>query len=327
MRRSIIVPVKNGAATIGECLTALLEQITDGDEILVVDDHSTDDTAAVLEGFDVRPAACPQGRTGAAAARNVGAARAQGDVLVFVDADVILTPGSLDALTAPLIDGAVGAVGCYDPGDRELGVWSWVKNTTIRVRHRRSGRQIRWFWTAFGAVQKAAFEAVGGFDEAHFCAPTVEDMDLGFRLSADGARIVQVFDAVVHHRHRFGALDLVRNDFKKSRDWARLIARTGFGSAQDHASTGPSEPAALLCSVMALLGLLFSPLTSAGPALALTGLIGLAWLLRDELAVVRAEGSIGDLAAYLTVRAALYPVAGAGALYGGSLWMLKDRRG
>jgi len=128
---------------------------------------------------------------------------------------------------------------------------------------------------------------------------------------------------VVHHRHRFDALSLVRNDYKKSRDWARLMARSGWGLAQDHSSTHPSEAAALLCSITALAGVATLPLIPVGPALAVTGLAGLATLLRDELSVVAAEGAPTDLVTYLAVRAALYPVAATGAFVGGAGGLLE----
>ena len=275
MSITVVMPVYNGAETVQAAVRSLLRQLGPGDQLICVDDGSTDDTRERLDGLPVTVLESP-GR-GAAAARNFGAAHATGEVLVFADADIVAGPRSLAKLLGGLAC-ADAAVGFYDGGDPELGRFSWAKNTAIRVAHKRSGRDISWFWTAFGAVRREAFEACAGFDAKRFSGATVEDMDFGYRLSAAGWRIVQVFDATVQHRHRLDAQALVRNDFLKSRDWARLLVRHRTGGR--HGATRPS-------------------------------------LLREDLRLAVRERGVIDAMSYVAIRAALYPVAAAGAMIGG----------
>ncbi len=310
-----IIPVRNGERTLAASLDALGAQLASSDELIVIDDHSDDGTAAIARRYTERVLSMPEGATGAAAARNLGAEAATHGILVFCDADVLVDPGSRDRLLAPVRGPAVGAVGVYAPCAETLGMWSRVKDTSIRVRHARSGRRIRWFWTGFSAIRRDAFRAVGGFDETHFpTGATVEDIDLGLRLSRDGHELVQVFDATARHEH--SAVSLARNDFRKARAWAAALRRAGPDAAAAHGSTSGTEAAALGLATasagLVSLGAVFPPLA----ATAAVPLSAYAWLIRDEIACAWHRGGPGEATRQLLVRAALGPVAVAGAALG-----------
>ena len=334
---SVVLPVHNGTETLGPSLRALrrsLERCAARGwtaEVLVVDDRSTDGSARFAASFGAdRVLPLPAGQTGAAAARNHGAAHARGEVLLFVDADVEVAPDALPRLLAPLFaargettradapNPVDASIGVYAPCPAELGLWSRVKDLSIRMNHGRGGHEIPWFWTALGAVRRAAFERVGGFDVHRFgSGATIEDMDLGFRLSAAGFRIVQVADARARHSHRFDWPGLARNDFRKSRAWMGVLLRTGAAAAQSHGSTRGGEGLALGCATLALGGAGVAVVAPAvGVPTSLAGFAGLAWVLREDLRRAVDERGAGEALAYLGVRASLYPVAAAGALRG-----------
>jgi hypothetical protein len=333
---SVVIPVRNGAATLDRCLSALKQALRhalnggEGSEVIIVDDGSTDATKEVASLHPVRVISPPPGATGAAAARNAGAAEAAGDVLVFLDADVIVEPPAIASLlerldAEPAVDAAIGT---YSPCDASLGPWSRAKDLAVRLNHARSGDEIPWFWTAIGAIRSSAFHAAGGFDEARFPkGAVVEDMDLGFRLSAGGGRIAQVSEARARHHHRFDLAGLVGNDFAKSRAWARML-RDGAADAAGHGATGSSEALALACALAALGGSAATPVApGAASPVAAAGWLGLAWLLRDHLRQAASERGAAEAASYLAIRALLYPVAGAGAACGllEGLWTARAR--
>lgn len=112
---SIIVPVYNGGKNWSRCLDALVALNPPPLEIIVVDDGSTDDSADAAQprGFTVLYTEQPQ--SGPARARNLGAAYAHGDILFFVDADVVVYPDAVERVTRALNDTSVSAIfGSYD---------------------------------------------------------------------------------------------------------------------------------------------------------------------------------------------------------------------
>lgn len=102
MRISVIIPVHNGAKTLGQTLASLFAQTLLPDEVIVVNDRSHDAFAAVIAPYRSRITVIETPRPGAAAARNCGVAQASGDAFFFCDADLLLEPRLLERLNAAL---------------------------------------------------------------------------------------------------------------------------------------------------------------------------------------------------------------------------------
>jgi GT2 family glycosyltransferase len=196
---TVIVPVYNGSQTLPDCLEALQRQTHPPHEVIVVDDGSTDDTAIVAERFGVK--VLSQAQAGPAAARNRGARAAQGDILLFTDADCAPAPGWSERLLAPFADPAVaGAKGEYRTRQRGL-VPRFVQQEYQDRYDRMAGRsQIDFVDTYSAAYRRDLFLATGGFD-ATFHTASVEDQEFSFRLVAGGHRLVYVPGAIVYHQH------------------------------------------------------------------------------------------------------------------------------
>jgi hypothetical protein len=164
MRLSVIVPATVPAPTLPRCLVAA--EAAGADEILVADE--------------------PAGAT-PALARNRAVDRSTGDVLVFVDADVVLHADALDRIRARLRDPALDAVfGSYDDAPEAPGAVSGFRNLLHHHVHHEGAGRAESFWTGLGAVRRAVFDAAGRLDPER---RWLEDVELGARLVQAGARI------------------------------------------------------------------------------------------------------------------------------------------
>ena len=200
-RASVVIPAYNAAAHLPAALAALRAQTWPADrlEVLVVDDGSTDDTAAVARAGGAR--LVPAAHAGPAAARNRGAAAATGAYLLFTDADCVPEPGWVAAMCAPFADPAVvGVKGAYRTAQR--GLLPRFVQVEFVDRYRRQARyaQIDLVDSYAAAFRRAAFLAAGGYD-TRFPAANNEDVELSYRLAEAGARLVFAPEARVAHTH------------------------------------------------------------------------------------------------------------------------------
>ena len=225
-RLSVIVPVHNGAATLQRCVAALQRSDCEDYECIVVDDGSTDDTGAIAAALPVRLATLEH-CGGPARARNQGAARACGDILVFIDSDVCVHRDTLRLMATHLErEAATAAVfGSYDDAPDDPHFVSQYKNLLHHYVHQRSCRDAWTFWAGCGAIRRDIFLHMGGFDEL-YVRPAVEDIDLGLRLRAQGHRVDLAPEIQVTHLKRWTVTRLIRTDvFSRAIPWLLLMLR------------------------------------------------------------------------------------------------------
>lgn len=198
-RLAAIVPATDDPPTLPRCRAALEAALAPSDELVVVDSAP---------------------RRGAAIARNVGAAEADAEILVFVDTDVEVHSGAAGAIRRRFDadPGLVAVFGCYADSPAESDVVSTFRNLLHHHVHREAVGTVDSFWTGLGAVRRSAFDAVGGFHEL----PTLEDIELGARLLAMGR--IEVDDAIQgKHLKRWTVRSMVETDlFGRGVPWVRL---------------------------------------------------------------------------------------------------------
>ncbi len=228
IRISVIVPVYNQAAPLKQCLEALQACSARGLEIIVVDDASTDGSATVAADMGVRVLRLPE-NSGPAAARNHGAAHAQGDILFFVDADVVVAPGAVDHVLRVLATPTLAAVfGSYDARPHAQGLVSQYRNLLHHFVHQQGDPDASTFWAGCGAIRRHVLEEVGGFDQERFPRSSIEDIELGYRLRERGHRILLDKTLQGTHLKRWRMPSYVWTDItRRAIPWARLILESG----------------------------------------------------------------------------------------------------
>lgn len=223
MNLSVIIPVHDGGDNLRLCLEALEDSIRPPDEVIVVDDASTDGSGDLAQKHGARVLRLPGPPRGAALPRNRGATIASGSVLVFVDADVAVHPEAiaLAEQTLSLHDDVAALFGSYDANPRAQGLVSRYKNLLHHYVHQHSRREASTFWTGCGAIRREVFDAIGGFDESF---RVIEDIELGTRLRRAGHRIWLCPDVQVTHLKRWTLGSLLRSDiFDRAIPWSRLV--------------------------------------------------------------------------------------------------------
>ena len=225
---SIVVPVHNGGIQLPLCLRALLESSFRDFELLVVDDCSTDMTSQITQSYDVRYVRTSS-KLGPAAARNLGARHARGHILVFVDADVQVSPEALQIIVEDFErDPHRAAVfGSYDQAPAELGFVSQYKNLMHHYVHQISSPDAVTFWAGCGAIRRKLFLELGGFDARKYPRPTIEDIELGMRLRRHGHKVLLDKRLQVKHLKRWTLMGMLTSDIRdRAVPWSKLILET-----------------------------------------------------------------------------------------------------
>lgn len=225
MALSVIIPVHNGGEGLRLCLRALETGVRPPDEVIVVDDASTDGSADLAESLGARVISLPGGPWGPARARNQGAAAAQGEILLFLDADVVVHTDTLAQVEREMAGNpeAAALFGSYDASPAASGFVSRYKNLLHHYVHQHGRREASTFWAGCGAVRQKVFTALGGFDE-RYRRPSVEDIEMGLRLRRAGYRIRLCPDIQVNHLKAWTLGGLLQTDIRdRAIPWTRLI--------------------------------------------------------------------------------------------------------
>jgi GT2 family glycosyltransferase len=225
---SAIIPVYNGGENFRRCLLSLSESAEHPDEIIVVADGDSDGSWRMAEGFNAEILRLPT-TGGPAKARNMGAQKAKGDILFFVDADVAIAEDAIGLIIRAFDrDPDLSAVfGSYDDEPLEPNFLSQYKNLFHHYIHQTSSIDASTFWAACGAIKREIFFKMGGFNEG-FRWPSIEDIELGYRLKKAGYRIRLLKNLYVTHLKHWGCGSLLKADlFYRAIPWTRLIMEQG----------------------------------------------------------------------------------------------------
>jgi glycosyltransferase involved in cell wall biosynthesis len=276
---SVVMPLFNAQSTIEAVLAPLLQMLARNEvsELIVVDDGSTDASVALVQRHAPIQLVRNPARGGPGAARNLGATHASGEYLWFVDSDVVLAPNAARVLGALLrAERPQAAIGSYDDAPGATNFLSQYKNLVHAYYHHRGRRKASTFWSGCGAVRRDTFARLGGFDAQRYPYPSIEDIELGYRIIAEGGTIV--LEPALQGKHlkewRLGNL-LHTEIFRRAIPWSTLMLERG--QLTDDLNVGRSERVRALIAGLLVLALmagaarLISPLWPAAALLLALG--------------------------------------------------------
>ena len=223
---SVVIPVFNSERYLRQCLDRLRGSTLTDYECIVVDDGSTDASAEVAEQRGATVLRMDR-RRGPAYARNLGAQAATGEILFFIDADVCVAANTLTRVRANFDQDPelVAVMGSYDDAPASQDFLSLYKNLMHCYVHHNSRREACTFWSGCGAIRRSVFLKHSGFDES-YDHPAIEDIELGYRLSRAGEKVILDPNLSVKHLKRWSFLGLVKTDIlDRGIPWTELILR------------------------------------------------------------------------------------------------------
>ncbi len=264
---SVIVPVHDGASTLDACLTALVAALPPGGEIVVVDDASTDESAAVAARHPVRLVR-RETRGGASAARNHGVAATDAELVVFVDADVVVRPDALRRLVDAMADpDRLGANGLFALDLSTPGLVTAFTNTSIHYQHLQHGRAVASAFTGLCALRRDALRRMGGWDER---TSRFAD-DVGTRWHLPPGSIALVPEAQGDHRKAVKLSGLLKHRYQVGFFFVGSVI-DNWGVAREKPETAVLALRYPLNTLAAGLSLVLLPVAPAAPGVLLVPL-------------------------------------------------------
>jgi GT2 family glycosyltransferase len=274
---SIVVPVGGSAPGWPRAAASLGRLAPKPGEIIVVLDgpNAAHADTGVAIGATV---ITTERQGGPARARNLGARAATREVLLFVDADVEVRSDLAAAVAATFeASPAITAVmGSYDATPAAPGLVSQYRNLLHHYVHQTSRADASTFWAGCGAIRRRAFVESGGFDE-RFARPSIEDIELGTRLTRAGSAILLSHTLQVTHLKAWRLGDMLATDlWRRAVPWTELLLREGRMVNDLNVRTRDRVSVALaFAAPLALAGVSRSPRWLVAAAAAAAGMVGL----------------------------------------------------
>jgi glycosyltransferase involved in cell wall biosynthesis len=328
---SVVVPVRNGGRNFEHCLRRLRDSVHSDFELIVVDDASVDDSAAVARraGALVIKSASPQGP---AAARNLGAKAARAPLIFFLDADVAVHRQTVSlALARFKADPGLSAlIGSYDDTPAAPGLVSQYRNLLHHFVHQQGPfdngiRPAHTYWTGCGMIRRDVFLDFGGFDPRLYPRPAIEDIELGYRLARAGHRIVLARDVLATHFKRWTLAEMVRTDiFRRGVPWMLLIKRTGTIETDLNVKAG--QKACVALTGLAILGAALSALFPAAAFLSGFSLLLIMALNREFFEFLTRRKGLRFAASAFALHVLYYCSCGVAVLIALLLWHTRARQ-
>ncbi len=253
---SIVIPTYNASGYMPNLLDSIFRQKIEDLEVIIVDDRSTDNTVETARRYPVRVIELDV-NAGPAKARNIGVKAAKGDIIFFLDADVIVMDGTVKAVKDYFMDNpdskCVIGICTIEPLNkgfvpRYMAMFEYIHLIGTKEN------KVSVFAPRCGAIQKDFFLDIGGYNESYRGAD-VEDFELARRVNRTDSIILNRNMLVKHQFADFRQAG--RNYFKRTVMWVHLFFKE---KKLDNAGpTAPSNGIAAICAFMSFISLLLIP--------------------------------------------------------------------
>lgn len=243
---SIIIPNRNGEATIERCLEAAFASRHETYEVIVADDYSEDRSVEAIERFPCRLVRLGR-HGGASAARNAGAAHARGELLFFTDADCLLEEDALTIASESFLRHGPGVIvgGTYTPDPYDADFFSRFQSVFVNYSETRHAADADYAATHAMVIATDEFRRSGGFAEDFL--PVAEDVEFSHRLRRAGYRVVIEPRLLVRHVFGFSLYRSLRNAAFKAMHWTRYSIRNKDILADSGTASMELKANVLLC--------------------------------------------------------------------------------
>ena len=286
---SVVVPIRNAGSTLREVLAAIRASEFPGSsyEIIVVDDASTDSSVGIAARYADTVVRLSGRASGPAYARNRGGELARGEVIAFVEGDVVVRPDTLPRMLATLAErpdlDAVSASHDELPGASDFISQYW--NLLLRFGEQRHSGRCAQFAPGCGVVRRSAFLSAGMYDEWRFATACLENVELGGRLLASGSGVLLSWELKVAHLKQWSLSAVCHEVWSRSRLLARSLGYVRTRTA------APSEVvftlSHMLTPAVALLGTLMLAAAFVPPSHSVKGVLALLVLVLTNLPLHR----------------------------------------
>lgn len=226
---SIIIPTHKLGNEFRQCLKSISQLIMKPNEVIIVFDGKMDSFENPFQELNVIFCAT-QKQSGPGAARNLGSQKAKSDILFFIDSDVTVNANSVKQIVSFFQENnnITALIGSYDSEPYEKNFISQYRNLMHHYVHQTSKHEATTFWGACGAIRREAFLKVGGFDEI-YNKPSIEDIELGYRLKSAGFKIRLLKNLQIKHLKKWKLKSLIMTDFFcRALPWSKLMLKNKY---------------------------------------------------------------------------------------------------
>jgi len=223
---SIIIPVHNRAKLLAQCLDSIYSQKHKNFETIIVDDGSTVNLKPVVKVYPVRYFYLKKNK-GPAFARNFGVKKAKGEIIIFIDSDVLVSKEFLKKIEDSFKKNKeiIAIQGNYTLIPYYENFFTNFKNITLHYHFKKTSKKYSNSIASFcTAIKKDVFLASGGFDEKVRNA-SIEDEEFGIQLTRKGYKILYDNNLQVKHMKKFTFYSLIKQDFTTGFDRIKSMLR------------------------------------------------------------------------------------------------------